>query len=71
MVLIVLKDVLKYAIIMNGELSVITHGVQMMALLLVVNWDFHMYQLLQMHIMDKEEDKFGWRICHVQDQNLN
>ena len=71
MVQIILKDVLKFAIVRNGELSVITPGVQMMVLLLVVNWDFHMCQSPPMHIMDKEEDKSGWRIYHVQDQSLN
>ena len=71
MVLIILKDVLKCVTIKNGELFVITPGVQMMALLLVINWHYHMYQLLQMHIMDKEKDKFGWEIYCAQDRSIN
>ena len=71
MALTILRDKLKYAAIMNGELSVITHGVQMMVLLLVINWDSHMYQLLQMHIMGKEKDKFGWKVFIAQDQSLD
>ena len=41
-VLMTLKDVLKYAIMMYGELFVMTSGVEMMVELLVVNWDYHL-----------------------------
>ena len=37
-----LKVVLKYAIMMYGELFVMISGVEMMVELLVVNWDYHL-----------------------------
>ena len=41
-VLMTLKDVLKYAMMVYGEPSVMTSGVEMMVELLVVNWDYHL-----------------------------